>query len=178
MASSIPLSTGPLPDALPVELDIALGEIHSPRIHAFDAYWRRKCAGDRLPSRADIDPVEIKPLLPYFLLTDLEMTPFRVRFRLSGTLVDEHNGPLTNSYVDQLQSVPPHMRAKYVAIYETAYRERRPVFVRDYLVNRFGAQIMIYGGVWPLAGDGTLIDKCAAMEDYPNRADLPYVDQR
>ena len=45
-----------------------------------------------MPARADIDPCEIKPLLPYLMISDLFSDPLRVRFRLAGTKVCETFG--------------------------------------------------------------------------------------
>jgi hypothetical protein len=51
---------------------------------AYD-YWRSKCHGDRLPSRADIRPSEITRLLPYVYLVDVIGDPPAFRYRLVGT---------------------------------------------------------------------------------------------
>lgn len=48
--------------------DIPLSEVASQAIRDFDAYWRGKMTDGRLPARADIDPAEIKPLLPGIVL--------------------------------------------------------------------------------------------------------------
>ena len=57
--------------------------IRNPRLCALLRYWNAK-RGDRpMPSRADIDPVEIPRLLPICLLADID-TP-HPRIRLLGT---------------------------------------------------------------------------------------------
>jgi len=38
-----------------------------------------------MPSRADIDPVDIPNFLPNVILVDMEHDPFRLRYRLVGT---------------------------------------------------------------------------------------------
>ena len=58
-------------------------------------YWQSKCSGDRLPARQDIDPGEIKDLLPHIILSDVLPSmrhdePCDYRFRLMGTHVEEH----------------------------------------------------------------------------------------
>jgi hypothetical protein len=65
--------------------DVPLARVRSTAIHGFDAYWRTKARGRRMPARADIDPAEIKPLLPDIVLLNVEWDPFRCRVRLRGT---------------------------------------------------------------------------------------------
>ena len=67
--------------------DIPLSEVESAPIKGFDAYWRGKAKDGRLPSREDIDPAEIVPLLPDLVLLNVEWEPFRcrVRLRLAGS---------------------------------------------------------------------------------------------
>jgi hypothetical protein len=42
-----------------------------PDLNALFAYWRAKRAGRRMPSRADLDPAELKTLLPSMILVDV-----------------------------------------------------------------------------------------------------------
>ena len=54
-------------------------------------YWRSMCMEDRLPSRADIIPADIKELLPFLLLADvgkLTATGAEINLRLTGTHID------------------------------------------------------------------------------------------
>lgn len=53
-------------------------------------YWRAKITGDRLPSRADIEPTEIPALLPHVVLLDVSDDPRDFRYRLIGTMVARH----------------------------------------------------------------------------------------
>ena len=50
----------------------------------FYAYWERKRGTRRMPSRADIDPAEIKRILPNITLAKIERDG-RVRFTLVAT---------------------------------------------------------------------------------------------
>ncbi len=56
-----------------------------PRIRAIYNYWDSKRHGHRMPSRADIDPVDIPNFLPNVILVDMEHDPFLLRYRLVGT---------------------------------------------------------------------------------------------
>ena len=54
----------------------------APRVRQLRDYWESKQRGRAMPARADINPCEIKPLLPYLMISDLFGDPPRVRFRL------------------------------------------------------------------------------------------------
>jgi hypothetical protein len=56
------------------------------RLRAFYDYWNAKRGTRPMPSRADIDPAEIRTLLPYIAMTDvLDEEPW-LRYRLVGTM--------------------------------------------------------------------------------------------
>lgn len=66
-------------------------------------YWRAKCAGRSMASRADVKPAEIKRLLPYISLIDLVGEGSRFRVRLAGTQLREFFGrEITGAYLDDL----------------------------------------------------------------------------
>src|SRR2546430_14591468 len=72
-----------------------------PKITALADYWHS--LGDGLaPERHLLDPKSIQHLLPYLLLVEFEDEPFRVRYRLTGTKVDEMTGiNITGRYLDE-----------------------------------------------------------------------------
>jgi hypothetical protein len=49
------------------------------------AYWASLRAGARLPGRCDIDPKDLKRLLPTVSLIDVRRDPLEFRIRLAGT---------------------------------------------------------------------------------------------
>jgi len=111
-----------------------------PMLLAVLDYWKKKRVGKWLPSRADIDPVELRKLLPYIYLIDVlpAASPdekMRFRMRLVGTnvrdfagqdftnrIIDESiYGPYTQDAIDRLISIvnvrkPHHLHG--VAIYQ------------------------------------------------------------
>ncbi|MBK8157715.1 MAG: PAS domain-containing protein [Rhodospirillaceae bacterium] len=60
--------------------------IASVKIDQLRRWWLSKCGQRRFPDRADLDPAELKPLLPYILISE-RLEPFNVRYRLVGTRV-------------------------------------------------------------------------------------------
>ena len=73
------------------------------RVRQLRDYWESKQCGRIAPARADIDPSEIKSLLPYLIITDLFSDPLRVRIRLAGTTVCEAFGfNVAGRWLDEL----------------------------------------------------------------------------
>ncbi|HEX6119443.1 MAG TPA: PAS domain-containing protein, partial [Dongiaceae bacterium] len=66
MSAVLPPASGPNAQRgqFVYRFDIPLLEMASEPIKGFDTYWHGKRKGGLLPARADIDPAEIKPLLP------------------------------------------------------------------------------------------------------------------
>src|SRR5262245_38458221 len=75
----------------------------APRVRQLRDYWESKRRGRVMPARADIDPSELKPLLPLLLISELFSDPLRVRFRLAGTKVCEAFGfNIAGRWLDEL----------------------------------------------------------------------------
>lgn len=76
-----------------------------------EAYWQSKVQGDRLPARADIDPLDIPALLPQVILLDVQPDPWDFRFRLIGTNVVHHlTTDLTGSWMSAIKQMAPQSR--------------------------------------------------------------------
>lgn len=61
-----------------------LADCH-PSIRALHEYWSARRGARAMPSRADIDPADLKPLLPLLILIDLVPDARRYVYRLVGT---------------------------------------------------------------------------------------------
>jgi len=59
--------------------------LRADRLRVAYGYWLSKREGRLMPSRSDIDPVEIPALLPYVMLIDVVPEPLDFRYRLIGT---------------------------------------------------------------------------------------------
>ncbi len=148
--------------------ELAIEQVTSPRVRRFDAYWRSKTRNGRFPRREDIDPAEIKPLLPFLVMVDVEFDPFRIRYRLCGTMVSYYDEELTGKYLEDLHNTSDEEVELIAGFYRSAVFDRRPVYVTISGRSRqTGAPITIAGGIWPLSSDGVRVDKCAAIEEFP-----------
>src|SRR5260221_11179360 len=67
-------------------------EISSPMVREMFAYWQRLTDGRMAPRPRDIEPGDIKRLLPFISIADILREPFDLRFRLAGTGVVEATG--------------------------------------------------------------------------------------
>jgi len=149
--------------------EVSIEQLKSSRMREFHAYWNSKQRGIVLPQRQDIDPAEIKSHLPYLVLVDIEVDPFRVRYRLCGSMVQQYDEELTGKYLDELRNTDPATIGLIYEYYRLVVAERRPVFVQGHSISRpTGNNLTMEGGIWPLSSDGRSIDKCVAIEDFPD----------
>lgn len=97
-----------------------------PRLAQLYAYWRGLCGDGRLPSRADIDPIDFRYALGIVSLIDVEHAPLRYRFRLVSTQLTEHLGyEMTGKYAEDLHE--PQVRAFIESEYGKVLKSRAPV---------------------------------------------------
>ena len=124
-------------------------------------YWRGKCAGGRLPRRADIRPEEMAPLLPNIFLVDVIAAPAggapRFKFRLVGTQINVWAGrEYTGVFLNETE-YGPNWKLVY-DIYTRAVRERAPVR-SEYSAPWQGREYLTYERlVAPLSNDGAAVD--------------------
>lgn len=117
------------------ELDV---EITAPRIDAptpiTDArlqdaldYWRSKRGGKALPSRAEIDPIDIPALLPHVMLVEV-LPSGRYRYRLVGTENTDAQGVhATGRYLDEVLPGPEY-KAHVLGLYDECVQSRRALY--------------------------------------------------
>jgi hypothetical protein len=149
--------------------EIPFDQITSVRVRQFDAYWRRKKGSSIAPDRADIDPAEITRLLPYLLIVDIEHAPFRIRYRLCGTMIQRHDEELTGKYLDELTNTPAEAQEEITRFYRRVVDEVQPHFsVHTFPSRSLSVPLLVQGGIWPLAGAGGRIDQCMGIQDYPD----------
>jgi len=78
-------------------------QIQSPELRRLYDYWDAQKAGRDYPTRADLDPRELRYVLGDMLLLDVLRDPLRFRFRLHGTnLVTRAGYDMTGRLVDDM----------------------------------------------------------------------------
>lgn len=128
-------------------------------------YWNRK-RGDRpMPSRTDIDPSEIRDLLPGIILVDVEYEPLRLTYRLVGTDEVEARGydPTGKDLRDHVFAVTPEEGFR---TYLTAIELRRPVFDEEEVLAPNPRLSEVGSLVMPLSSDGKTVNMLMTFVDY------------
>jgi hypothetical protein len=135
-------------------------------IEALHRYWSSR-AGGLAPQRDDIDPTDIKPLLPFLYIVAYERDPFRVRYILTGTEADRWNGiNLTGRYVDEFLGADVNGANRILLdAYRKAFDTAAPVFCTYSWPTRAGYTLDVRVGMFPLRV-GEQIRQCLAIEDY------------
>ena len=135
------------------------------RVRQLRDYWESKRQRRALPARADIDPAEIKLLLPYLIIADLSTAPLRVRFRLAGTKVCEAFGfNVAGRWLEELELSADI--GFWLGQYERMIAARSPVYGRT---NGTHGPVELFRSDWalfPLSSDGVRVDQCLEIEDW------------
>lgn len=145
------------PEAEPFE-PAAFARLLSPFMRPPFAYWEAKRGGREMPTRADLDPLEMRAWLPQtMLLEPLETGDFRVR--LVGTDVRERMGlEMTGRLASELPTSPEVMRS-VLAEFREVMQGRRPTYNRrEHISAITGKPIRFERLLAPLSSDGRRVD--------------------
>jgi hypothetical protein len=137
--------------------ELAADAIDHPKIKRMHGYWLSKRAGRLMPSRADIDPLELRDCLGNLCLLDVTTdTPPRFRFRLDGSIIALATGfDLTGKFVDQVPDAS--YRDFMAAIYQRVVATRAPLFLSNE-EDWKGYDIRVTSVTLPLSTDGETAD--------------------
>lgn len=141
-----------------------------PNMQQLFVYWQ-SLAGGTAPERHLVDPQAIKRLLPYLMIVEFTDAPFRVRYRLTGTRVDEQTGlNLTGRYLDEFrhgdgEAAIHHLEDSYRQCIKTGM----PFHGLYEWKSRAGYTKQIGFGLFPLCVEG-IIRQCLSIEDYTDIA--------
>jgi len=138
------------------------------RLQTLLDYWRDKRQGREMPARADIDPVDLRAILPFLILVDV-LEDGRFRYRLFGTANATAAGrDATGLTVEEF--LPRADYAAYIAgLYAEAARERVPVYAESDYLGRPDAVRRAKRLMLPLSADGRRVDivLCGQVFDGP-----------
>lgn len=137
-----------------------------PMLAQMRSLWSSLAGADgRLPSRRDVDPSRIPPrLLPHVWLLDVQASPRRYRYRLTGTaIVDALQRDTIGQWLDQAHPGAKGSPAMYKAL-DGVVDERRPYRTKGYPVFWQPANYrQAESGFFPLAEDGRQVDVILAF---------------
>jgi hypothetical protein len=124
-------------------------------------YWAGKCSGDRLPSRADIRPSELKSWLPHVLLVDAVNDSTDFLYRLVGTRIarDFTASPTGRLMSEALQPFGDETVASTIATYRRVVTTRAPLRIRGSGAI-YGQRSKFFDAVlMPLSDDGETVNR-------------------
>ena len=128
-------------------------------------YWNGKRGDRSMPSRADIDPTDIRDVLSNVILTRLEYNPFRVLYRLVGTRSVENAGmDFSGKYLDELDFVS-EFETDWPAIYRAIADEKVPLYGLCKIRFTDGVVKPYIAAMFPLSSDGAIVDQVLTIED-------------
>lgn len=145
---------------------VSLDDIASPLVKQGYAYWLSK-RGDRpFPARADINPAEIKRLLPNVILVHL-IGESDYQYRIVGEAnVKAHGFNALNWHVSDLDSQVPGYTAMMVGLYTHIRKSGRPFAAKGSLVH-IDRGYRSYESIYmPLGPQEGVVDHLFAVADY------------
>jgi hypothetical protein len=107
-------------------MDAFVERIRRPMLRRVYEYWQVQRRGRELPSRSDIDPLDLGFALGNITLIDVLYDPLRFRYRLHGSVIVERVGiDMTGKLVDEVAE--PERRAFILENYRTVVATRQPL---------------------------------------------------
>ena len=121
-----------------------------------------------MPVWTDIDPSEIKSLLPQLMVVRYERDPFRVRYSLVGTWVVQYAGAdFTGRYLDELD-FPSEVDTDWTELHRLLATQGRPIFVASRFRSESGLERDYETAMLPIADPtGTTVERSLCIEDFP-----------
>lgn len=146
-------------------MDGALLDIRSPILRQGLAYWNEKRAQRMMPARADIDPMEIIPILPHVILLDVLRDPLDFRYRLIGTVTEDH---MAEPYTGRRFSEISHQRApsRIWSCCEQVVQDPRPLRSDIPYIGPKRDFTALEDIMMPLAADGETVDMIFVVVEY------------
>ena len=140
-------------------------ETVSARIRTLYNYWDTKRAGRMMPHRSEIEPGDLKDLLPYLIVGELVRSPIDVRYRLVGTAVVEAYG---HDFMGRhLRTMPVTTGLdRWLVHYRRLADEKRPLYGR--YRGEIGPDLIRFVdyGVFPLSHNGVTVGQFIELEDW------------
>lgn len=136
------------------------------KTRALFGYWQRLQASGR-PARASLDAVEMKPYLANLLTGNIEPGPFRVLYKLVGTMVADYSQyDFSNRYLDEL-TYSGRDDVDWESCYRHVHSNRRPIVGQCSLRGAAGRVIASYEyAILPLWRDDDPAGSFVAIEVY------------
>jgi hypothetical protein len=143
-------------------------QIRSPLVSSLFAYWDRIRAGRMAPRWADLDPGDIRPLLPHVMVMEILGPPFDVLYRIVGTAVVEAYGH-DFTWETLLTPAPDADTPAWLDIFRRYFERKGPCFGQYRIALDRKETLVVDAGVFPLSSDGTTVDRLIGLEDWATK---------
>lgn len=135
-----------------------------PATLGFYRYWEAKRAGRRMPSRRDIDPVDMRRWLTNMQLVDVHHNPRRLVYRLVGELDVNFRGYNPTGRTVEECGIG-HSLAETLRNYDIVIGERTPVFDWSDYISKSGFLRSQEGLLLPLSDDDDIVNMVATYAE-------------
>jgi len=134
-------------------------------------YWRNKCGTRKMPSRSDIDPVEIPKYLSEVFIAEV-YHPLRFRFRLVGSRIcDRWREDYTGKWLDELDLGVE--RAAALSQYAALAQSGEPRYDRVEFQSANNRDLRYWRLLLPLSADGQVPTMILGMQIESVAGDSP-----
>jgi len=131
----------------------ALAAPEAETLKALYAYWAQKKDDRIAPTKASIDPSELRSLLPHIVLVDVVGNPPRFRTRLFGSaLVEAYGEEVTGRFDEEIDLDDIHV--DLMRFVERAAAECQPQYLRAAFTKQDGRHLQYEQIILPLSDDG------------------------
>jgi len=142
-------------------------EPYNPRLAKLHDYWLGKCQGRTLPSRADIEPLEMREWLGNLLLAEFFGGLENYRVRLDGSnLIGVGGKDRTGKGSEVLTS--DEERNLIVSQYKPVLDTAQPAYYETQFLNSEGRFLREQKLLLPLSDDGAVVNMVLAGIYYRN----------
>ena len=121
------------------------------------AYWKEQRGQQLMPSRADMDPLDLPAHLGYLCLIDVEHDPMRLRYRLIGATITETMGrDMTGRYFDEIYE--DEILRDSLAAYTWIVEHRAPLRISGHALYSSKSHYLYEILNLPLSDDGETVN--------------------
>ncbi|HVJ32338.1 MAG TPA: PAS domain-containing protein [Terriglobia bacterium] len=137
---------------------LALNSLFAPALQ----YWK-SLHGDHLPSRRNIDPLEIPDLLQNVMLLDVMEDGADFRYRLAGTAIERNFGaPIKGLSLVEIAAAFPSIQP-VLDVKKHCVATASPYACDAAVFTHFGTRKQVYCFAMPLSDDGVHVSQIFAI---------------
>lgn len=144
---------------------VARSEITSQMIPGIVAHWDSLRGAREMPRRDEIDPLNLRPWLPYISIVEIHHAPFRVRYRLVGTEVARIIGEdFSNRWLDETGWTAESITLNAM-LYSRVVEARQPLYGLSTVEYGARPDLVFEWVLLPLSDDGVTVTHCLSLDD-------------